>query len=52
LPENYKEIFEKEFENRIQLYDTLDTIERARYHGMTPSQEEVFAYLNKLILCW
>jgi 1-acyl-sn-glycerol-3-phosphate acyltransferase len=49
LPENYKEIFAKEFEKRIQPYDTLETVERARYHSKTPSPKEAFAYLDKLI---
>lgn len=49
LPENYKEIFAKEFENRIQPYDTLDTVERARYHNKTPIPKEVFSFSEKLI---
>jgi 1-acyl-sn-glycerol-3-phosphate acyltransferase len=51
LPDNYREIFAKEFEKRIQPYDTLETVERTRYHSRTPSPKEVFAYMDKLIPC-
>lgn len=33
LPENYGKKFLEEFEQRIQPYDTLESIERTRFHG-------------------
>lgn len=51
LPENYRELFIKEFETRIYPYDTLETVERTKYHCVIPSPEEAFAHLNKLIPC-
>lgn len=49
LAPNYRQQFIKEFEARIYPYDTLETVERARYHSKAPTLQEVFAYKNKLI---
>lgn len=52
LPENYAEQFAKEFERRIYPYDTLETIERTRFHSRAEiEQKEAFAHLAKLIPC-
>lgn len=49
LPENYREIFIKEFEDRIFPYDTLESVERTRYHSNVTSQKEAFAHLERLV---
>lgn len=51
LPPNTGEQFRKEFETRIRPYDTLETVERARYHSKMPSPQEAFAHLQQLIPC-
>lgn len=51
LPENCSDLFLKEFTERIYPYDTLETIERARFHGKVSSPREVFAHLQQLIPC-
>ena len=51
LPENYGELFIKEFEARIYPYDTLETIEQTRYYGKISTPEEAFAHLRQLIPC-
>lgn len=51
LPENCSDLFLKEFTERIFPYDTLETIERARFHGKISSPREVFAHLQHLIPC-
>ena len=33
IPDNYRETFLQDFEQKIQPYDTLETIERAKYHS-------------------
>lgn len=48
---NYREIFIKEFEARIYPYDTLESVERTRYHSGIQSPKEAFAHLNRLIPC-
>ena len=48
LEENYREVFIREFENRIFPYDTLESVERTRYHGEVPSPGEVFAPIRAL----
>lgn len=52
LPENYSELFLKKFAARIYPYDTLETVERTRYHGKISSPQEAFAHLDKLMPCW
>lgn len=49
LPDSYREIFIKEFEDRIFPYDTLESVERTRYHSDVTSPEEAFAYLERLV---
>ena len=52
LPENYREQFLKEFEKRIHPWDTLATVERARFHTKEEiEQRDVFSHLDKLIPC-
>ena len=48
---NYGELFIKEFEARIYPYDTLESVERTRYHSCIPSPKEAFAHLDRLIPC-
>ena len=48
---NYGELFIKEFEARIYPYDTLESVERTRYHSGILSPKEAFAHLNRLIPC-
>ncbi|MBS6196026.1 MAG: 1-acyl-sn-glycerol-3-phosphate acyltransferase [Clostridiales bacterium] len=46
LSENYRELFLQEFEKRIQPWDTLETVERSRFHSKSElEQREVSAYL-------
>ena len=50
LPENIREQFHSEFERRIHPWDTLETVERTRFH--TPAdiaQKEVESHLDRLI---
>lgn len=51
LEYNYRELFTKEFEERIFPYDTLESVERTRYHSDIPSPREAFAHLDRLIPC-
>lgn len=48
---NYGELFIKEFETRIFPYDTLESVERTRYHSGFSSPKEAFSHLDKLIPC-
>lgn len=50
LPKNYGEQFRKEFAKSIYPYDTLETVERSRYHTKEEQeQRDVFADLGKLV---
>lgn len=50
LPEKYGQQFLKEFEKRIHPWDTLETVERTRFHTKAEiEQKAAFAYLKKLI---
>lgn len=52
LPRNYRELFQKEFETRIYPYDTLETVERSRFHTKKEiEQRDAFAHLKRLIPC-
>lgn len=52
LPENCRELFQKEFETRIHPYDTLETVERSRYHTKEETeQKDAFVHLKRLIPC-
>lgn len=52
LPENYREQFAKVFETRIHPYDTLESVERARFHTKEEiEQKDAFAHLKQLIPC-
>lgn len=49
FPENYSVQFVKEFEKRINPWDTLETVERARFHTHEETeQREAFAHLAHL----
>lgn len=48
LPDNYREIFIKEFEDRIFPYDTLESVERTRYHSDVTSPKKAFEHLERL----
>lgn len=50
FPDNYRVLFIQEFEKRIQPWDTLETVERSRFHTRAElEQQEAFAHLGKLI---
>lgn len=51
LPERYSELFLREFASRIYPYDTLETIERTRFHSRISSPQEAFAHLRQLVPC-
>lgn len=52
FPENYREQFAKEFEKRIHPWDTLETVERARFHTYEEKeQRDAFAHMNRLLPC-
>lgn len=52
LPEDFREQFLNEFEKRIHPWDTLETIERSRFHTKAEiAQREVENHLNRLIPC-
>lgn len=52
MPAGYREQFHREFETRIHPYDTLETIEKARFHSREEiEQKEAFAHLEKLNPC-
>lgn len=52
LPEDYGEQFTKIFEQRIRPWDTLESVERARFHTRAEmEQKDAFAHLDKLIPC-
>ena len=52
LPQNYRELFQKEFETRIYPYDTLETVERSRFHTKEEiEQNDAFAHLKRLNPC-
>lgn len=50
LPDNYKELFIQEFEARIHPYDTLESVERTRFHSKSEiEQKDAFAHLKTII---
>ena len=52
IPEGYSEQFAAEMEKRMYPYDTLETVERTRYHTRAEiEQREVEAHFDKLIPC-
>lgn len=52
LPENFGEQFIKMFEKRLQPWDTLESVERTRFHTKAEiEQKNAFAHLDKLIPC-
>jgi 1-acyl-sn-glycerol-3-phosphate acyltransferase len=52
LPPNYRTTFRKQFESRIAPYDTLETVEKTRYHlHNVPAPEEAFGFMVKLNPC-
>lgn len=52
LPEDYSKQFRSLFEERIYPYDTLATIEQARFHTSAETeQKDAFLYLDRLIPC-
>jgi len=48
IADDYGEQFIREFEERIFPYDTLESVERTRYHGEEVSPEKVFAHLEQI----
>lgn len=52
LTEDYKEQYMREFEKSLQPYDTMETIERSRFHTKEElEQKNAFSVLDKLIPC-
>lgn len=52
IPEDYSEQFIRQFAQRIYPYDTLESVERTRYHTKEEmEQREAFAHLDRLIPC-
>lgn len=52
IPNGYKEQFTEEFGKRLYPYDTLESVERTRYHTKEElEQRDAFAHLDKLIPC-
>lgn len=52
FPENFNEQFIKTFEKRLQPWDTLESVERTRFHTKAEiEQKDAFAHLDKLIPC-
>ena len=52
IPTGCSKIFLDEFEQRINPYDTLESVERTRYHTKEElERREAFAHLDKLIPC-
>lgn len=52
IPEDYSEQFIRQFAQRIYPYDTLESVERTRYHTKEEKeQRDAFAHLDKLIPC-
>lgn len=52
LPEDCRKQFIKQFEERIRPYDTLETVERARFHTREEmEQRDAFLYFDRLALC-
>lgn len=53
LPEDYREQFIKQFEERIYPNDTLETVERSRFHTREEmEQRDAFLHLDRLNPCW
>ena len=53
LPENFNDQFIKIFEKRLQPWDTLESVERTRFHTKAEiEQKNAFTHLDKLIPCW
>jgi len=48
---NYGELFIKEFEARIFPYDTLESVEKTRYHSVISSPKEAFVHLDFINPC-
>ncbi len=52
LPENYRKLFVRQFEERIKPYDTMASVERTRYYTRAEmEQRDAFLYFDKLIPC-
>lgn len=52
LPGDYRELFIRQFEKRIHPYDTLETVERSRFHTRAEmEQRDAFSFLDKLVPC-
>lgn len=50
LPKKFSERFTKIFEERLQPWDTLESVERTRFHTKEEiEQKDAYAYLDKLI---
>lgn len=52
IPENYSKQFVQQFAQQLYPYDTLESVERTRFHtSVEIAQKEVVSHLGKLILC-
>ena len=52
IPADYSEQFIRQFAQRIYPYDTLESVERTRYHTKEEmEQRDAFAHLDRLIPC-
>lgn len=51
LPEDAGKRFREKFKECIAPYDTLETVERSRFHEKISSPQEAFAHLQQLIPC-
>ena len=52
LPEDYREQYIQTFAKRLAPWDTLESVERTRFHTKAEiEQRESFAHLNKLVPC-
>lgn len=52
IPEDYSEQFIQQFEQRIYPYDTLESVERARYHTKEDIEHrEACAHIDRLLPC-
>ena len=52
IPEDYSELFIRQFAQRLYPYDTLESVERTRYHTKAEiEQKEVEVHLDGLIPC-
>lgn len=52
FPDNYNEVFRQDFAVKLEPYDTLESVERTRFHTKEEvEQRDAFAHLDMLIPC-